>query len=79
MSKGNLQQVMARIKGSEVSSPIAVFRCDEPEMLNAVFAATVKTQQMIEQRHPDLIGVYDGTMNLDQVLRELAGHVRYAA
>jgi hypothetical protein len=34
---------------------------------------------MIEQRHPDLIGVYDGTMNLNQVLQELAGHVRYAA
>ncbi len=79
MSKGNLQEVMFRIKGSEASSPIAVFRCDQPEMFNAVFAATVKTQQMIEQRHPDLIGVYDGTMNLEQVVQELASHVRYAA
>lgn len=78
MSKGNLQQVMTRIKGSEASSPIAVFRCEQPGMLDAVFAATVRTQQLIEQRHPDLIGVYDGTMNLNKVFQKLAGNVRYA-
>lgn len=47
-------------------------------MLNACFAGTVKTQKMIERRHPDLIGVYDGTMNLERVRQELACHVREA-
>lgn len=70
MSKSNLNHVMMRIRGSDISSPIAVFRCNQPNMLDAVFAATVKTQQMLD--HPDLIGVYNGTMNMDQVKRELA-------
>lgn len=76
MSKCSINQVMMRIKGSDASSQIAVFRCEEPEKLDAVFASTVKTRSMIVQRQPGLIGVYDGTMNLDQVSRELAGHVR---
>lgn len=75
MSEGNLYEVMARISGATVSSPIAVFRCRRAQMLNAVFAGTVKTQKMIEHRHPDLIGVYDGTMNLERVQNELARHV----
>jgi hypothetical protein len=29
--------------------------------------------------HRDLIGVYDGTMNLGDIERELRSHVRYAA
>jgi hypothetical protein len=70
---------MVRIKGATPDSQIAVFRCDEPENLNAVFAATVITRRMIDEGHRDLIGVYDGTMNLGDIERELRSHVRYAA
>ena len=79
MSHGTLQQVMVRIKGATPDSQIAVFRCDEPENLNAVFAATVITRRMIDEGHRDLIGVYDGTMNPGDIERELRSHVRYAA
>ena len=76
MSISKLSQVMLRIEGAEPSSPIAVFRCWKAGMLQAVFADTIQTQQMIAERHPDLIGVFDGTMNQNQIMDQLAGHVR---
>jgi len=79
MSNGNLQQVMIRINGATPESQIAVFRTDLPEMLNAVFAATVLTQRMIEAKDQTLIGVYDGTMDLQAIKKELAGYVQVAA
>ena len=75
MTQSTLKHAMVRIQYAEHSSPIAVFRCPEPEKLNFVFASTVKTQQMISQGHPDFIGVYDSTMDQAKVLQELTGHV----
>lgn len=77
MSNATIENVMIRIKGAPPASKIAVFRCDEHGKLNAVFAATVTTTQLIDSGHPDLIGVYDGTMNLDDVRQELQGRITY--
>ena len=71
MSKGTVDHIITRIEAAEPSSPIAVFRHEEEDKLNAVFASTVKTRGMIDAQHPDLIGVYHRRMDLKQIRREL--------
>lgn len=71
MSEMNLLHGMDRIKSATASSPIAVFRCDMEDELNFVFAGTVKTQQLIHANDPNLIGVYDGSMNMDEIKARL--------
>jgi hypothetical protein len=74
MSLMSITHTMFRISSATPASPIAVFRCNENKEggeVNAVFAATVKTHQMIAAGDPDLIGVYDGSMDLVEVERVL--------
>lgn len=71
MSLCTLKTTMARIKSAVPSSAIAVFRCNDAEKLDVVFAATVLTQDKIKAGDPNLIGVYDGTMDQDAIKREL--------
>ena len=75
MSNASLEHTLIRIKGANPGSPIAVFKTPLPDSLNAVFASTIKTQQMIYGDHPDLIGVFDGTMDMEAVKELLAGHI----
>lgn len=76
MSAGDINQVMIKIRGATTESPIAVFNCDKVGMLDAVFASTVMSQRRIRKNDKDLIGVYDNTMNLDEVQSQLKKHVR---
>jgi hypothetical protein len=69
---------MDRIKTATPSSPIAVFKCSAPGMLNAVFGATVISQSKIRTDR-DLIGVYDGLMDRQVVLDHLRKFVGRAA
>lgn len=76
MSFMTVHHAMDRIKAADPSSPIAIFRCGKEGEVNAVFGATVKTQQMIADGDPSLIGVYDSSMNLkiiEDVLRQNVG------
>ncbi len=61
MSFSTLSNILLRIKYAEPGSPIAVFSCPQPGRLNAVFANTVITQNLIRRQDPTLIGVFDGT------------------
>lgn len=79
MSNGNLKQVMTRINGAEVNSPIAVFQCAEPGMLNAVFESTVMTQKIIEQNPLGLIGIFNNRMNMKKVALTLDFYIHAAA
>lgn len=75
MSFGGVELVMRRIEGSSRSSPIAVFRCDKPGQLQALFARTVVTHGLI-QTSPDLVGVFSGTDDpnaVRQILRRAVG------
>ena len=75
MSNMSVRHTMDRIKGATSSSPIAVFRCNEKDKVNAVFAATVKTRQMIADKDPDFIGIYDASMNFLEIERTLRQNV----
>jgi hypothetical protein len=72
MSVSDLQQVMIRINGCAPESPIAVFKTNRPGMLDSVFASTIRTQEMMRDENSGLIGVYDGSMNIDRVFSELS-------
>jgi hypothetical protein len=72
MTVGTVLQVMSRIKGATPLSQIAVFLTDETRpKLDAVFAATVLTQQKIAAKDASLIGVFDKTMDLINVEKRL--------
>jgi len=75
MSFMEVKHVIERIKTATPSSPIAVFRGGGKNQVNAVFADTVYTQQMIANHDPTLIGVYDGSMNLGDIAQTLRKNV----
>lgn len=66
--------IMARIIEAQENSPIAVFRCNRPGVLNAVFAGSSTTQQQIKDSKTGLVGVYDKTSELTSVYMELRDH-----
>jgi hypothetical protein len=71
MSKSNLERVMLRIRGAEVCSPIAVFRCEEPGQLDSLFAKTVEAHRMMWEEPRSFIGLFDRTMDMSLVKQEL--------
>lgn len=78
MSAGTLQNVMLRIRDAVPESPIAVFRCDKPGHLDAVFASTMITRRLIESHQAQksgLIGVFDGSMDAGEVKAQLRQHI----
>ena len=58
MSQGTIENIIIRIKAATKESPIAVFK--DGGKLNAMFAATVKTQDEIISNHTNLVGVFTG-------------------
>ena len=75
MSVSTIDIIMSRIKSASKASPIAVFKLDEKGKskgkLNAVFGATVKTQELIKNNDNLLVGVYDNTMDESAIRAEL--------
>ena len=74
MSYGGVDLVMKRIEGATPSSPIAVFKCDKPGQLQALFARTVVTAGLIKTS-PDLVCVFSGADDPKMVRRKLLGAV----
>ena len=71
MSISAIEHAMIRIAFARVESPIAVFTCNVPGHVNAMFAATVKTQERIERGDPTLLGVFDASMNMRHIRAQL--------
>ena len=71
MSKASLNSVLDRIKTATERSPIAVFRTQQPDTYNAVFGATIHTQNLIKANDPDFIGLYHAGMNTTRIMAEL--------
>ena len=76
MSIMNLDHTMVRIKGATQGSPIAVFRVALPGVVDAVFAATITTQEIIAEGRPDLIGVFDGSMDQKSVRETIEPNIK---
>jgi hypothetical protein len=68
--------ILNRIQSASKRSPIAVFRCNIPEKLNAVFADTAVSAKQIEN-DDRLVGVYHRRMSEDRILMELRAAVTH--
>lgn len=71
MSKMSLKLTMDRIEIASKQSPIVVCLCDSPYIVDTFFGATVMSQRMIENKDPSIIGVYDKSMGLQSVEKEI--------
>ena len=77
MSIGKINHIITRIKAATPESPIAVFiDSTRADLFNAMFASTVATKQLIDSKHPSLIGVYHNKMNIKLIRDEIP---KYAA
>ena len=67
--------IIGRIETATEKSPIAVFEvelsADNPNTLRAVFASTVLSQQEIARANGNLVGVFHGGINMQEVLATL--------
>lgn len=63
MSKMSIEGAMQRIKGAPPDSPIMVMKTDENRIVDAVFASTVRSKQMLDAGDDRIVGVFDGTMD----------------
>ena len=71
MSISDIATTMERIAFATEDSPLAVFRCNIPGRVNAMFANSIRVQERIQNKDPRLIGVYHGMMKRSHVLQEL--------
>jgi len=79
MSVVSVPIAMSKIKSATTRSPIAIFRLTLEQQkaskskngLDAIFAATVLTQQRILADDLLLVGVFDNTMSVAAVRRKL--------
>lgn len=71
MSISSIEHTMIRIEFAETDSPIAVFKCNVPGHVNALFAATIRTQDRINLAGSNLIGVFDMSMNQRHIKKML--------
>ena len=75
MSVGSVSIIIGRMKKAEQASPIAVFK--ENKNLNAVFANTVSTLSRISSKDKTLIGVFDKTMDINEIRGKLLNITGY--
>lgn len=65
--------IQDRIAAATNDSPIAVFTIHRRGKLclSAVFAGTATVKRMIEEKHPDLVGVYNGDESRSAIIQSL--------
>ena len=71
MSISDIETTMERIAFATEDSGIAVFRCNTPGRVNAMFANCIGVQERIQNNDPALIGVYHGLMRTRHIVKEL--------
>lgn len=70
MSICTVSIAMDRIKSARKKSPIAIFRCAEENMIEAIFGDSITTRQRLEH-DKTFVWMFDGSMDLDCVAAKL--------
>ena len=73
MSISTIKVIVERIRVSTTASPIAVFEKKDGQ-LDAVFAATIATQQRVMSGDPSFIGMFNKGMNRIEIKEKLQRH-----
>ena len=73
MTISTISMIKDRIKVATKESPIAVYAFNSVtgRYLDSKFAAILPVQSDIEKNHPALVGVYDRSMSIDAIEKEL--------
>lgn len=71
MTIQSVDTILARIKMAQPSSPVAIFK--EKKGFNAVFEATTKTKQLINDSPETYIGSFNMYSNIDSISEALIG------
>ncbi len=74
MSKMDIKSALERIAIAPKDSPILVLSCGEKDNVQCCFANTVESKKMVNQ--PNAIGVFNNTMDLDDVKSAIKAKVR---
>ena len=74
MSKMDVKTALERIAIAPKDSPLLVLTCGEKDNVQCCFANTVESKKMVNQ--PNVIGVFDKSMDLDEVKTMIRAKVR---
>ncbi|WP_404358086.1 hypothetical protein [Methylotuvimicrobium sp. KM1] len=58
MALDTVATILGRVKVAPPDSPIAVFKCDKPGLLRAVFGATIDSRLEMDAKRGELIGAF---------------------
>ncbi len=74
MSKMDIKLALERIAIAPKDSPLLVLTCGEKDNVLCYFSNTIESRKMVNQSNA--IGVFDKTMNLDEVKAVIRAKVR---
>lgn len=76
MSKMEINVALERIKIATVTSPILVLTCGEKGNVMCFFANTIESQRIICRQQPNVIGIFDSSMDFDDMKKLIKTRVR---
>ncbi len=76
MAKMTIQTVLERIRIAPNDSPLLILTCREKDNVLCYFANTVTSQQFIRAKPSSLIGVFDGSMDLEEIKKQMKNQMR---
>lgn len=76
MSKMEIKAALERIEYATPVSPLIVLSCGYDNCVQCSFANTVEAHRIVKSKEANLIGIFDGTMDLDEVAQLIKGRVK---
>ncbi|MEN9757251.1 MAG: hypothetical protein RL755_1438 [Pseudomonadota bacterium] len=76
MSKMEIKAALERIEYATPISPLIVLSCGYDNCVQCSFANTVEAHRIVKSKEANLIGIFDGTMDLDEVAQLIKGRVK---
>jgi len=71
MAKMTIQTILERIRIAPIDSPLLILTCGEKDNVLCYFTNTVTSQQFIRAKPSRMIGVFDGSMDLEKVKKQM--------
>jgi hypothetical protein len=71
-----IKAALERIEYATPISPLIVLSCGYDNCVQCSFANTVEAHRIVKSKEANLIGIFDGTMDLDEVAQLIKGRVK---
>jgi len=76
MSKMEIKAALERIQYATPSSPLIVLSCFNENYVQCAFTNTIEAHRIVSSKQSNVIGVFDGTMDLDGVAKLIKERVK---